>query len=373
MVHSLRRENFSFAMRRSQPRADSVRSGRSPKGALHMATAVHTRGKARGGSSGSKLKPIALAVAAAALAASAAFNIVRARQADRDHPPTGKFLEVDGVRLHYVERGEGRPLLLLHGNAASIGDMEASGLLDRASETYRVIAFDRPGYGHSTRPRTRIWTPEAQAALLWKAMRSLGISQPIILGHSWGTLVAIAMALDEVNDAAGLVLVSGYYFPSARPDAVLLSPPAIPLIGDAMRYTFSPLFARLMKDRLIRRLFSPAVVPASFDGYPVELGLRPGQLRASAAEAAMMVPAAARLSKEYHRLDLPIAIVTGDGDGIVRFDEQSARLNDALPGSELMIVEGAGHMVHYLDVPAVLRAVDRTAAASETIGDVEAM
>lgn len=318
-------------------------------------------------------KQIALAGAAAALASSAAFNIARARRAEKAHPPAGKFLEVDGVRLHYVERGEGRPLLLLHGNGASFGDMEASGLLERASENYRVIAFDRPGYGHSSRPRGTNWSPEAQASLLWKALRGLGISQPIILGHSWGTLVAIAMALDEANDAAGLVLVAGYYFPSARADSLLLSPPALPIIGDAMRFTVSPLITRLVKDRLIRKLFSPAPVAASFSGFPVELALRPSQIRASAAEAGMMVPAAARLSKQYHRLDLPIAIVTGDGDAIVRFDEQSTRLNDELPGSELMIVEDAGHMVHYLAMDTIMKAVDRAASASELIGDAEVM
>src|SRR5690349_12639945 len=93
----------------------------------------------------------AIAVAAgiaAATAASALFNVAKARQAEQENPPAGKFLEIDGVHLHYVERGEGRPLVLLHGNGVSLVDMEASGLLDRAARHYRVIAFDRPGYGH---------------------------------------------------------------------------------------------------------------------------------------------------------------------------------------------------------------------------------
>ena len=308
-----------------------------------------------------------LAVAAgiaAATAASALFNVTKARQAEQENPPTGKFLEIDGVRLHYLEHGEGRPLILLHGNGVSLADMEASGLLSRAAQRYRVIAFDRPGYGHSTRPRDRTWSPEEQAELFWTALRSLGVAGPIILGHSWGTLVALAMALDHPGEAAALVLVSGYYYPTRRMDALLLSPPALPVVGDAMRYTVSPLLARLVTPALVERMFAPASVPESFAAYPIELSLRPSQLRAASAEAGMMVGAAARLSKRYNELDLPIIFVSGDGDRIVEFDQQSKAMHEAIPGSELRVVEGGGHMIHYLDPDAIVAAIDAAAARS---------
>ena len=309
----------------------------------------------------------AIAVAAgiaAATAASALFNVAKARQAEQENPPTGKFLEIDGVQLHYVERGEGRPLVLLHGNGVSLVDMEASGLLDRAARHYRVIAFDRPGYGHSTRPRDRTWSPEEQAALLWTALRSLGVAGPIILGHSWGTLVALAMALEHPGETSALVLASGYYYPSGRMDALLLSPPALPVVGDAMRYTVSPLVARLVTPALIERMFAPASVPESFAAYPIELSLRPSQLRAASAEAGMMVGAAARLSKRYDELDLPVILISGDGDRIVAFDQQSKLIHEAIPGSELRIIEGGGHMIHYLDPDAVVAAIDAAAERS---------
>jgi hypothetical protein len=73
----------------------------------------------------------------------------RARRAERDHPPIGRFVEVDGVRLHHVERGEGSPVVLLHGNAVLLQDFIASGLVRRLAERHRVIVFDRPGYGFS--------------------------------------------------------------------------------------------------------------------------------------------------------------------------------------------------------------------------------
>jgi len=76
-----------------------------------------------------------------------------------------------------------------------IQDFGSSGLVDLAAKTYHVIAFDRPGFGYSDRPRSTLWTPEAQADLINAALIQMGLSQPLVLGHSWGTLVAVALAL----------------------------------------------------------------------------------------------------------------------------------------------------------------------------------
>jgi hypothetical protein len=101
------------------------------------------------------------AVAIGALAAMALVNRHLAKKAERDNPAAGRFLDVDGVRLHYLERGSGDPLVLLHGNGSMIEDFESSGLIDLAARSYRVIVFDRPGFGHSDRPRSVVWTPDA--------------------------------------------------------------------------------------------------------------------------------------------------------------------------------------------------------------------
>jgi hypothetical protein len=106
-----------------------------------------------------------------ALALSALVNRHLAQKAVRDNPPQGQFLEINRVRLHYIERGTGEPLVLLHGNGSMIQDFESSGLVDLAAKNHRVIVFDRPGFGHSERPRNVIWTPAAQAELINNALQ----------------------------------------------------------------------------------------------------------------------------------------------------------------------------------------------------------
>ena len=201
--------------------------------------------------SGNGLSRPMLAVALA-LAASAVMVQWRTRRTEKANPPQGRFVDVDGVRLHYIERGEGQPLVLLHGNGSMIQDFGVSGLIDLASRRYRVVVFDRPGYGYSDRPRTTVWTPVAQARLIEGALRKLGIERPIVLGHSWGTQVALSLALEFPSYVQGLVLLSGYYFPTLRPDVPVLSGPAIPVLGDVIRHTISPWLGRVMWPALMR-------------------------------------------------------------------------------------------------------------------------
>ena len=313
-------------------------------------------------------RPVAgLLLASAAAVGTAAVVVARARRAERRNPPAGRFLTVDGVHLHFIDRGpeaggEEPPVVLLHGNGATISDFAISGLIDGAARHRRVLAFDRPGFGHSSRPRDRVWWPEAQAAVIAAALRRLNVRRPVVLGHSWGAQVALAMALGNPGDVAGLVLMSGYYFPTPRVDALLFAPPALPVVGDAMRYTISPVLGALIAPGLIRRMFAPKPVTRRFAAeFPVEMSLRPWQLRAFAADSGLMVPAAARLRDRYRKLDMPVAILTGDGDRIVDHQVQAVALSREIPGSTLTILPGLGHMPHHFAAGVVLDAIEDVA------------
>ena len=219
--------------------------------------------------------------AAATLAAMTAYNVYRARKAEREYPPAGRFVTVDGVRLHYIEKGEGSPVVLLHGNVVTAEDFDTSGVLDLLARRHRVIAFDRPGFGYSERPHGSAWSARAQADLLRDALVILGINRPIVLGHSWGAAVALALALNHPTAARGLVLLSGYYYPTLRADVLVSSPPAIPILGDLLRYSISPLLGRLMQPLLLKGMFAPLPVPARFPKIATsEMSVRPGQIRA---------------------------------------------------------------------------------------------
>lgn len=297
----------------------------------------------------------AILAGVAGLAALAVANHAAARRAERKHPAEGHFITVDGVRLHYTDRGTGSPVVLVHGNAVSGHDYDTSGVAEALIRTNRVIIFDRPGFGHSERPHGCAWTAAQQAELLHKALTMLHVHRPVVVGHSWGTLVALAMALAHPDDVAGLVLLSGYYFPTLRLDAALVAPVAVPVLGDILRYTVLPLLGWLQMPGFKRMLFAPGRPTQRFKAeYSPAMALRPSQIRATAMDGTFMVPSVMGL--DYGGLAMPVAIMAGHGDKVVG-NRQAERLHAAIPGSTLRIVEGVGHMVHHFESRGVVEAI----------------
>lgn len=308
-----------------------------------------------------KRQPSALQVGAvvgtAALAAAFAYVWTKTRAAEKAHPPAGKFINVDGVRLHYLERGAGPAVVLLHGNGVTSQDFELSGVMDQLAASHRVIAFDRPGFGYSARPDGTEWTPEAQASLFYQALHALQVERPVLVGHSWGTLVTAALALDFPKYVRGIVMIGGYYYPSPRVDAAMAALANLPVLGTLWRYTGAPLLGRLLWPAFSKQVFSPMPIPARFRQLPPWLALRPSQLRASAAESGLMVPAAKRLCQRYGELIMPVALIAGDGDKLISPRKNSLRLHQAISHSALQLESGAGHMAHYAAPERVVAAV----------------
>jgi pimeloyl-ACP methyl ester carboxylesterase len=306
-----------------------------------------------------------LVAGAAGLVVLAGLNAALARRAERRHPPKGAFVEAGGVRLHYTDQGAGRPVVLVHGNTVSGDDFATSGVTERLARTNRVIVFDRPGCGHSDRPRGRPWTMPQQAAVLRAALTQLGVHRPVIVGHSLGTLVALAMAEAHPEDTAGLVLASGCYFPTLRLDVPPVAVVAIPGLGDALRYTISPPLGWLLMPLFTRVLFSPAPVTPRFRAeYAPSMVLRPSQIRATAMDGTVMVPGTVTLRGGYGAIAMPVTIMAGDGDKIVS-PRHAERLHAAIPGSDLRIVGGAGHMLHHVAPAQVADAVADVLRRSE--------
>jgi pimeloyl-ACP methyl ester carboxylesterase len=179
----------------------------------------------------------------------------------------------------------------------------------------------------------------------------------VIVGHSWGTIVALTMALDHPADVLGLVLVSGYYYGSARPDVVPSSVPAIPVLGDIIANTTAPLTGLLIGPAGIKASFAPAPVSRKFDEFPKSLALRPSQLRATAADTALMIPGALANSNRYSELKLPVVILAGEGDQIVHIDKHAKRLVGDIAGAEIQVVPGQGHLLHYAYPEQVVSAI----------------
>ena len=285
------------------------------------------------------------------------------------HPPRGHFLDLDGLRLHYLDLGRGSPIVLLHGNGALAEDFVVSGLAERLARRHRVIIFDRPGHGYSDRPSGSALSPEAQARLFAEAFRRLGLDRPVVVGHSWGALVAAAMGVVEPHAAGGLVLLAGYFYPLVRLDATLAALTATPGLAPLIHASASPGAVRAIWPRIIDKIFAPAPIPARFRRFPKELVLRPSHLAAAAAELPGTLAAVRRLSGRYREIRVPTLIMIGPDDRQVPAGPHSRRLARDIPGAKLVLVPHAGHMIHYSATGAVEAAIEEIA---ERAGGAEA-
>jgi pimeloyl-ACP methyl ester carboxylesterase len=270
-----------------------------------------------------------------------------AKVVEHRNPPIGSFLELDGTRIHYFERGTGPAVVFLHGNATLLQDFTLSEAFSSAAKQSRAIAFDRPGFGYSSRPRARNWNASEQANVIAAALRRLNCGPATIVGHSWGTLVAVALAEQHPALVRSLVVLSGYFFPAPRFDAALAGVGATPILGDILRYTVTPLFGLVMLPLTLRAMFAPCAIEPRFEqNFPRLMMLRPWQLRASLGDGAMMLQSAAVLRQGYAALQVPVFIAAGDADRIVE-PWHSQQLRREVRTSEVQIIPGIGHMVQH--------------------------
>ena len=187
----------------------------------------------------------------------------------------------------------------------------------------------------------------------------MGIERPVVVGHSWGALVAMELALGQPDAVSGLVVLGGYYQPTVRVDVPMVAPPAIPVVGDVLRYTVAPLMGAALMPLNVKAMFAPLDVPERFKReFPYGFPVRPSQIRAESQDAVTMVPAVFGMADRIRDLNIPITIIAGTKDGIVDHAEHARWFHEQLPDSVLWLVPGAGHMVHYAAPDEVAEAIE---------------
>ena len=117
-----------------------------------------------------------------------------------------KSIQVDGLKIRYLEQGSGTPVVFLHGaSLGSSADVWEETLSSLAQSGFRGIAYDQPGYGHSDNPKD--YRPSYREAFVPKFMDALGIRQACLIGHSQAGAFAIQMALQQPDRVIKVVIV----------------------------------------------------------------------------------------------------------------------------------------------------------------------
>ncbi|KAF0677462.1 alpha/beta fold hydrolase [Profundibacterium mesophilum] len=291
----------------------------------------------------------------------------REAAAEAAYPSEGRFVEVAGRRVHYVQEGRGPDLVLIHGASGSTRDFTA-GFMERLTDRYRVTAFDRPGLGYSDNVseayegpfNTRSASPAEQAAMLHRAAGMIGIENPIVMGHSYGGAVAMAWGLR--HDPAALVIVSGATQPWPGDLGLLYNVTGSSLGGAALVPLLTAFAPEAQVERTIASIFEPQEPPPGYEAHiGAALSLRRASFRTNARQVTGLRPHVTAMSRDYPALRLPVEIVHGTADTIVPIDVHSRPLARQIPGARLTELPGIGHMPHHVSAGAVVAAIDRAA------------
>jgi len=288
------------------------------------------------------------------------------RAVGRRYPAEGERVVVSGVALHVLVRGEGRPVVLLHGNYGDSSDFSGR-LRERVSSDFRAVIVDRPGYGHSARPPAGL-SLTGQADLVREAVQRAGVAHPMLVAHSWSGFLALAYALAHGDELAGLVLLNPLCYADETARRTDPHGTIVQRTSDALTPVLQPLVGYRVYRATMRARFAPEPVPTSEATDPLLAfrRARPEQRRARDEDFEASFAAAADLSARYSSLTLPLVIVVGDGDRVAVPARQGYRLHNQVHHSRLIVLPAAGHMIPITRPEAVMDAIHQAFEMAES-------
>lgn len=253
-----------------------------------------------------------------------------------------RHLDLGGYRLHYLDAGQGPPVLLLHGFGDSVYSWRHN-IKPLVQAGFRVVALDLPGLGESETPAGFAFTVEAVAAQITAFLDALNVDRVDVVGNSLGGNLALFLARYHPDRIRRIVLTGPACYPSCRHD-ILSALARSPITAALVEPILAPWNFRLMirfcyddPDRVTDDNVSQRCLPLNRPDFRNNL-IRLG--------GSYFSQGFLDLSWSYHRIAIPVLAVWGEHDRIIRTDRNAQRLHQDIPGSRLVIMKQAGHLPH---------------------------
>ncbi len=260
-------------------------------------------------------------------------------------PPSGRFVDVAGGRIHFVEKGEGPPIVMIHGLSGTLQNFTYA-LVKPLAQDHRVIALDRPGCGWSERDSDEHARLPEQARMIAEMLAADNVPPAVIVGHSLGGAVSLMLAQNHPERVAGLALIA--------PLVVRRDTPPKPFKGHWI--TFAPL-RRLVAETLaapmafktgaaaVAEVFAPDGVPKDFAtrGGGM-LTLRPRLFYSASADMVASDRDIDEVTARCAEIQAPVGVIYGTADHILDCETNVGAIRAAHPDADIDLVENGGHM-----------------------------
>lgn len=291
---------------------------------------------------------VALAVACAALRS---YTRRATRRIEQAVPMDGRLIEIDGERIHYAEYGDGtgtgRPVVFVHGLGGQMRNFAYLPLEALARER-RVILIDRPGSGYSTRGPQTPANIGAQASTVAAVIAALGLEAPVLVGHSLGGAIALAVALDHPRSVSRVALIAPLtHLQTEVPKAFRALAVRSAAVRRFIARTLATPFGLATSGPTLKAVFAPEAAPADFPTRGgALLSLRPdGFYQASMDLVALEdAPDLTQMEHRYAKLEVPVDVLFGRDDIVLNWMRHGDALRRRSPRVTLKVIDG-GHML----------------------------
>lgn len=277
-------------------------------------------------------------------------------------PPAGKFVEIDGNRIHYVDEGQGRPIVFVHGLGGQLHHFKGP-LFGQLKDEFRLIALDRAGSGYSVRKNGATGRFREQAAVVAGLIEKLGIEKPLVVGHSLGGMISLTLALEHPDKVGALALLSPLTTRVKNPPAGFAGLAiASPLVRRFLANTLAIPMSAKAAPQTLEFVFGPQEPPADYGikggGW---LGLRPAHFYATSTDYVAVNDEVDGLAARVGEIKVPVGVLFGDKDRVLDFEEQGQSMRGRIDGIDVEILEGIGHMPQFVATDATLAFIRRMA------------
>lgn len=305
---------------------------------------------------------ISLALTGMGVLGLAGWSAWAGRKAEAMVPADGRFVDVDGATLHIVELGRkdaaGPAIVMIHGIMAQLRNFSHS-LAGRLAKDHRVILVDRPGWGHSrlTGPRPDL---ARQGRMIAEAIETLGLTRPLVVGHSMGGAVALALATERPEVPGALALIAPLTQIVDQPPPVFRGLMAPAGVREVLAWTVAVPMAVAFGKQGAQAVFAPDPVPADFaTAGGGALSARASAYQMGSFEIRMAQQAMPPLIARYGEIRVPVSILYGRQDALLDSALHGERTATEIAGGKVTLIDG-GHMLpltHADETGAWLRAV----------------
>lgn len=259
--------------------------------------------------------------------------------------------------LAYVSAGSGAPVVLIHGTLTTLEDMMWT-LGEVLAPTHQVFAFDRPGVGRSAGRRWADAGVRRQAKTLLEAIEALGLSSPILVGHSLGGSVALAMAAQAPDQIKGVVALAPLVLPEPRLELLLFGARAVPGAGDLLSLAANQSLDKSLLPTLWRSMYLPQAMPRRVaETYPFALAGGAEAVVRAGEDAVVVGSDLLALVPTLRGCRVPARVFGGDRDSVVANDRHGRMLAALMPTATYTDLTGLGHMIHHFATDAIVEAV----------------